>query len=74
MEEDDTNSIPPAKAPASTPDTVEAPEVDSVTVSESMSILQKGLFLAFISGCVAVYLRLSKVKDEDVQGYEKSLA
>jgi hypothetical protein len=45
---------------------------DPVTI-EGMGILQKVLFLAVITGCVAVYLRMSKVKESTNQGYEKSL-
>jgi len=76
MEEaEDEASTPPTKAPAATtPDPAVTPKVESAAISEGMTILQKGLFLAVLSGCVAVYLRLSKVKEEDVQGYEKSLA
>jgi hypothetical protein len=36
--------------------------------------LQKALFLAVILGCIAVYLRMSKVKEQKSQAYEKSLA
>lgn len=67
-------STPPSNTPDGTTKPAAAVEVESPGVSEGMSLLQKGLFLAFISGCVAVYLRLSKVKEEDIQGYEKSLA
>jgi hypothetical protein len=42
--------------------------------SEGMSILQKGLFLAVITGCIVIYLRMSNVKEQDTQGYEKTLA
>jgi len=48
--------------------------IESPEISAGLSLLQKVLFLAVISACVAVYLRMNKVKDEDTQGYEKSLA
>jgi len=46
---------------------------DPVTI-ESMGILKKVLFLAVITGCIAVYLRVNKVKEPNNQGYQKSLA
>jgi len=75
MEEvDDTPETPlstnvPATATPASPAKVEGAET-----SEGLGILQKVLFLAVISGCVAAYLRMNKVKEEDTQGYEKSLA
>jgi hypothetical protein len=42
--------------------------------SEGISILKKGFFLILIMGCVVIYLRMSKVKEQDTQGYEKILA
>jgi hypothetical protein len=42
--------------------------------SEGISILKKALFLIPIVGCIAIYLRMSKVKEQDIQGYEKTLA
>lgn len=45
-----------------------------VATSEGLSILQKVLFLAVITACVTVYLRMNKIKEEDTQKYEKILA
>jgi hypothetical protein len=48
--------------------------IEDVGASEGWSLLQKGLFLVVIVGCIAVYLRMSKVNGEINHGYEKSLA
>lgn len=47
---------------------------EDVGASEGWSLLQKGFFLAVIMGCIAAYLRMSKVSGENDQGSEKSLA
>ena len=48
--------------------------IGDLGASEGWNLLQKGLFLAVIVGCIAVYLRRSKVNGENDQGNEKSLA
>jgi len=52
-------AITTGEAPASTKAPVAINEIESTT-EESFSILQKGLFLAVILGCVAGYLRMNK--------------
>jgi len=66
----------PATTPQSTgePAAADKTNIEGAEVSAGLNILQKVLFLAVISGCVAVYLRMNKVKEQDTQGYEKSLA
>jgi len=49
-------------------------KIEHAVTSEGMGVLQKALFLAVILGCIAVYLRMSKVKAQTDQAYEKSLA
>jgi hypothetical protein len=49
-------------------------KIEDAVTSEGMGVLQKALFLAVILGCIAVYLRMSKVKAQTDQAYEKSLA
>ncbi len=46
--------------------------VEGAGTPEGLSILQKVLFLAVITACIAAYVRMSKEK-EDTQAYEKSL-
>ncbi|TVY33050.1 Peptidyl-prolyl cis-trans isomerase B [Lachnellula subtilissima] len=48
-------------------------EVDTTQV-EGFSILQKGLFLAVILGCVAVYIRMNSKKGKSSKFTEKSMA
>ena len=77
MEEVDETPVvqtPSTTAPASTLPTVPnvgSPITDDIA-EESYSILQKGLFLAVILGCVAVYLRMNNKKGK--QYVEKSMA
>lgn len=73
QEEVDTNPLAPATSPAivDSPDhlTPVAPAViatpgeteivDTTTVNEGLSLTQKALFLAFIFGAVAVYVRMN---------------
>ena len=49
-------------------------KIEDAFSSEGMGILQKAVFLGFILGCVAIYLRMSKGKGQNDQAYEKSLA
>jgi len=49
-------------------------KIEDAVTTEGMGVLQKALFLAVILGCIAVYLRMSKVKGQKDQAYEKSLA
>jgi len=67
MEEvDDKPATTSAAAPAVTSVAATIPVVGSAeldtTSEESFSILQKGLFLAVILGCVAVYIRMNSKK------------
>jgi hypothetical protein len=48
--------------------------IEDVGASEGWNLLQKGLFLAVIVGCIAVYVRKSRVNGENNHGYEKGLA
>jgi len=73
-EADDGTKMPPTTSEPAVAKPVSDTKVEDVATSEGLSILQKVLFLAVITGCVAIYLRLNKVKQEDTQGYEKSLA
>jgi hypothetical protein len=43
------------------------------TAEESYTLLQKGLFLAVILGCVAAYLRMSSKKGQGRFNMEKSI-
>jgi hypothetical protein len=77
MEEvDDTATTSSVAIPAPTsnelPTVGELPITDH-TVEEGYTLLQKGLFLAVILGCVAVYLRLSSKKSKG-RFSEKSMA
>jgi len=58
-------------SPAAEP--VEAANINNA-VTEGLSILQKGIFLLIITACIVVYIRMNKVKEEDVQKYEKIVA
>jgi len=46
--------------------------VSDVIAAEGFTLLQKGLFLAVILGCVAVYMRMGSKKEKRFQ--EKSMA
>jgi len=48
--------------------------IEDAKTLEGLGLLQKVLFLAVLTGCIATYLRMSRVKAADEQGYEKSLA
>ncbi|TVY16415.1 Peptidyl-prolyl cis-trans isomerase B [Lachnellula arida] len=67
-------TAPPAAATtiAAIPVVGEA-EVDTTQV-EGFSVLQKGLFLAVILGCVAVYIRMNSKKGKSSKYTEKSMA
>ena len=71
MEQEDDCTMPELPPPelSTAPTTVE-----DIKAGESSLIWQKVLFLAVIVGCIGIYLRISKVKQEDSQGYEKNLA
>jgi hypothetical protein len=60
-------------SPVSTPTSKPAADVtpEHEISAEGYSILQKGLFLAVILGCVVVYLRMSSKKDRRYR--EKSM-
>lgn len=60
--------------PVSTMTSTAFSKIEDAVSSEGMGILQKAVFLGFILGCVAIYLRMSKVKGQKDQAYEKSLA
>jgi len=66
----ESQSFEPVSTTTSTPFS----KIEDAVSSEGVGILQKGLFLAVILGCIAVYLRMSKVKAQKDQAYEKSLA
>jgi len=51
--------VKPVSTPASTKEPV-AVDVVAITTKESYGVLQKGLFLAAILGCVAIYMRMNK--------------
>lgn len=61
-------------AATAVPAAIATEEKNTSAVAEGLSILQKVLFLVVISSCVAVYLRMSRVKEEDIQKYEKIIA
>jgi len=65
-----SQSIEPVSTTTSTPFS----KIEDAVTTEGMGVLQKALFLAVILGCIAVYLRMSKVKGQKDQAYEKSLA
>jgi len=73
MEENDESVIPTSSVavPASTA-TAAVVIVSSEASSEGFSILQKGLFLAVILGCVAVCLRMNNKRER--QFLQKSMA
>ena len=48
--------------------------VEDAVTTESMGVLQKAFFMAVILGCIAIYVRMSRVKDRKDQVHEKSLA
>jgi hypothetical protein len=56
-----TAVVPPVVAP-----------VSDVAAAEGFTLLHKGLFLAVILGCVAVYMRISSKKEKRFE--EKSMA
>jgi hypothetical protein len=71
MEEpEEPQSFEPISTTTSTPFT----KIEDAVTTEGMGVLQKALFLALILGCIAVYLRMSRVKGQKNQAYEKSLA
>jgi len=74
---DDPMETPVVSVPtgvATVPTETAAAKIESTSTSEGLSILQKVLFLAVVTGCIAVYLRMNRVSEEDVQAYQKSLA
>jgi len=77
MEEADDNPTTSSVAiPAPTnnePPTVGHSPITDHTVEEGYTLLQKGLFLAAILGCVAVYLRMTSKKSKG-RFSEKSMA
>ena len=78
MEEvDDTPTLSSVVIPAPTnnelPTVGHAPITDH-TAEECYTLLQKGLFLAVIFGCVAVYMRMSSKKSKLGKFSEKSMA
>jgi hypothetical protein len=60
--------------PVSTTTSTPFSKIEDAVIIEGMGVLQKALFLAVILGCIVVYLRMSKVKGQKNQAYEKSLA
>jgi hypothetical protein len=76
MEEVDETTTTSVAIPAPTnnelPTVGESPITDH-TAEESFTLLQKGLFLAVILGCVAVYLRMSSKRGQG-RYREKSMA
>jgi hypothetical protein len=74
MEEPDEPYESQSFEPAATSTSAPFSKIEDAVSSEYMGILQKSLFLAVILGCIAVYLRISKVKVHKDQAYEKSLA
>ena len=64
--------VPTTPANHELPTVGESPIYDH-TAEESYTLLQKGLFLAVILGCVAVYLRMSSKKNKGRYS-EKSMA
>jgi hypothetical protein len=60
--------------PVPTATSAQISKIDDTATTEGMGILQKVLFLAVILGCIAVYLRMNKVKVQRDQASEKSLA
>ena len=75
MEEVDDTPTTPVAIPTSTnePPTVGHAPITDHTAQESYTLLQKGLFLAVILGCVAVYLRMSNKKGQGRVIREKSM-
>jgi len=76
MEESDGIVATPlsSSSSASASSEVSDAKVDHIGTSEGLSILQKVLFLSVITGCIAVYLRMNRVKEPSAQAYEKNLA
>ena len=78
MEEvDDITTTSSVATPAPTNDEVPTGEQSPITdhtVEEGYTLLQKGLFLAVILGCIAVYLRMSSKKGKQGRFSEKSMA
>ena len=66
-----TGAAAPAKT-AVVPPVVAVPETDAIDAGAGYSVLQKGLFLVVILGCVAAYLRMNSKKGKRYQ--EKSMA
>jgi peptidyl-prolyl cis-trans isomerase B (cyclophilin B) len=65
-----------AAAPAKTgvvPPVVPVPETDAATESAEWSVLQKGLFLAVILGCIAIWMKVGNNKRQK-RYPEKSMA
>lgn len=65
------SSSPAGPASTAVVPPVVAPVSDDVA-AEGFTLLQKGLFLAVILGCVAVYMRMTSKKEKTFQ--EKSMA
>jgi len=60
--------------PVAAVEAVDEANVEGGEVTWGLSLLQKVLFLVVITGCVATYIRMNKMRGQDTQGYEKSLA
>jgi hypothetical protein len=74
MEEPEEPNISQSFEPVPTTTSTSFSKIEDAVTSEGMGVLQKALFLAVILGCIAVYLRMSKVKAQTDQANEKSLA
>jgi len=74
MEESEEPHASQSFEPVSTTTSTPLPKIEDAVTTEGVGVLQKALFLAVILGCIAVYLRMSKVKGQKDQAYEKSLA
>jgi len=70
-EETTTPTTPAVPTSITTPPAVVPPVLHDDFSAEGWSVLEKGLFLAVILGCIAVYLRMSNKKDKRFR--EKSM-
>ncbi len=74
MEEPEEPHASQTLEPVSTTTSTPLSKIVEAVTTEGMGVLQKALFLAVILGCIAVYLRMSKVEGQKDQANEKSLA
>ena len=74
MEEPEELHASQSFEPVSTTTSTPFSKVEDVATTEGKGVLQKALFLAAILGCIAVYLRMNRVKGQKNQAYDKSLA